>query len=476
MNSRSASARTHTLLNAIRNESITERQRQELEDLLLENDDAVTAYTERFQLETALHFEMRSAAAARRVGIALEGIATRPADIEPARRGLFRKTPIRRAPLRLGAVALAASLFLAMGYWLVERNRAIMTERQPQPVARLESAENTEWLGETLPEGHQFLEGDSIYLIKGTARISMTSGVEVALRAPCFVSLDDEMLIRLEAGDLTAQVADWAHGFTVSTDALSVVDLGTKFAVSADPNGSAEAHVLDGQVRVRPNTKARTTRQSLLLSRGEALRFQDRPNLTTRLAADRERFDANLSDVTPFKPIDLFNTGAALAPGDEDPHWRVFGSAKSGTDYEPRFAVVREAGYRAHSSDLEQSRMISLVDPISPSLPPTGRLTFQTHFDLAGYDLSSVVVSAQLIANETIPSIRLNGEAVPLDSRSMGRATASSNRFAIVDFTNGFVAGNNVVEFDVTCGGNRSSLAVPALRVEWRAFGRPKLE
>src|SRR5690606_4991587 len=121
---------------------------------------------------------------------------------------------------------------------------------------------------------HRFVEGDSIYLSRGAARISLASGVEVALRAPCFVSLEDDMLVRLAEGVVTAQVAEWAHGFTIATDTMRVVDLGTKFAVSADNRGSAETHVLDGQVRVLSPSAQAPSRPSVLLSKGEALRVQ----------------------------------------------------------------------------------------------------------------------------------------------------------------------------------------------------------
>lgn len=459
--------RLHALADAAMSDAMTDGQREELESLLLTSDAALAAFVKRCQLETALHFEVRSAAANRRVDAAIARAAT-PHSLEEAaeRRQRFR-----------GWVSLttAATLLIAAGWWLANGRLLIEADRQPKPVARLESTDGAVWLGDEYAVGHRFVEGDSVYLSQGAARISLASGVEVALRAPCFVSLDDDMLVRLAEGVVTAQVAEWAHGFTIATDTMRVVDLGTKFAVSADNHGSTEAHVLDGQVRVHSPSAPASSRQSVLLSKGEALRFQSKNKVATRLAADRERFDADLSDVAPYKPIPLFNTGRGLEEGDEDPHWRVVAGPNCPQFSGPAFAVVCNADYRYLSNDRGHSQWISLVNPVRPGLPPNATFTYQTRFDLTGYDLRSVVISAQVIADNGIRAVRINGEAIPVESWMLNAEDQVFNRFHVIEIAQGFREGANVIEFDVWNGVDRtarSDFNPLALRVEWQAFGR----
>lgn len=463
--------RLHTLIDAALSDAMTDAQRAELESLLLTSDAALDAFVKRCQLETALHFEVRSTAAARRVDAAIAQLATPHAQEGVAeRRQRFR----RWAPL-----ATAATLLIAMGLWFANGHLIIEADRQPKPVARLESIDGAVWLGDEYAVGHRFVEGDSIYLSQGAARISLASGVEVALRAPCFLSLDDDMFVRLAEGVVTAQVAEWAHGFTIATDTMRVVDLGTKFAVSADNRGSTETHVLDGQVRVHSPTAPVSSRQSVLLSKGEALRVQGKNKVATRLEADTERFDADLNDVAPYKPIPLFNTGRGLEEGDEDPHWRVVAGPNCPQYTGPQFAVVCNADDRYLSNDRDHSQWVSLVNPVRPGLPPNATFTYQTKFDLTGYDLRSIVISAQVIADNGVRAVRINGEEVPVESWMLNDADQVFNRFHVIEIAKGFREGTNVIEFDVWNGIDRTALDAPnplALRVEWQAFGRLSVE
>jgi hypothetical protein len=463
--------RLHTLIDAAMRDAMTDAQRAELESLLLTSDAALDAFVKRCQLETALHFEVRSAAAARRVDAAIAQLTT-PHTIEGAadRPRRFRGW----APLMT-----AATLLIAVGLWFANGHLTIEADRQPKPVARLESIDGAVWLGDEYAVGHRFVEGDSIYLSQGAARISLASGVEVALRAPCFLSLDDDMFVRLAEGVVTAQVAEWAHGFTIATDTMRVVDLGTKFAVSADNRGSTETHVLDGQVRVHSPTAPVSSRQSVLLSKGEALRVQGKNKVATRLEADTERFDADLNDVAPYKPIPLFNTGRGLEEGDEDPHWRVVAGPNCPQYSGPQFAVVCNADDRYLSNDRDHSQWVSLVNPVRPGLPPNATFTYQTKFDLTGYDLRSVVISAQVIADNGVRAVRINGEEVPVESWMLNDEDQVFNRFHVIEIAKGFREGSNVIEFDVWNGIDRTDLDAPnplALRVEWQAFGRLSVE
>ncbi|TWT97633.1 FecR protein [Botrimarina colliarenosi] len=490
MSNHANNARVNELIDSALADAMSEAGRKELEQLLLDSDEALAIYAQRCQFETALHFEIRSAAAMKRVDAAIAGLATPhtttahetalsqdglPASSADELRRREERDQGRRFR-RTASYLIAATLLTGFGLWFAQHRTAIAAERQPQPIARLEALDNAEWFGEQLAVGHRFVEGESVYLARGSARISMASGAEVQLRAPCFVSLEDAMLVCLEEGDLTAQVADWAHGFTVDTAALRVVDLGTKFAVSTNNLGVAEAHVLDGRVRVLPTVSNPDSPRSLLLSGGEALRIQSDSRVSTKLVADRDRFNVELSDLPPYKPIPLANTGKGLDLGDEDPHWRVVaGPGQSPSDFRPQYAVTCNADDRYLGNDPEHSQWISLSNPVRPGVPANSEFTFQTRFDLTGYDLRSIVLCAQVIADNGVKAVRINGQAVPFDSWFLNEKGQVFNRFHVINIAEGLKQGDNLVEFDVRNGVDHyeSNDNPLALRVEWCAYGRP---
>ena len=465
---------------------LTAPELEELEQWLREDDAALEAYLRACQLETDLHFHVRAALVGNRVlsqlGLGEPGLTPSTPVVPRDAAGGQRRRRLRGRRPRIGGrvwSAMAAMLLIgAFAWWASSYWSEIPAERQPRPVACLTEAVGAQWLGEQqLAIGHSFVEGDSVYLTKGRARISMASGAELALRAPCFVILSHADHVQLEEGVVTAQVADWGRGFTVNTEAMRVVDLGTKFAVSANASGVTEAHVLDGQVRIQPLSQTVTDRRSVLLFGGEAIRVESDRQVAIRLKADRQLYDAEMGSRPPFKPIQMFNTGMGLVPGDEDPHWRVTAGPKCKVYDGPEFAVVCEADRRyLAANDPSRSQWLSVCNPARPGVPPKTLFTFQTTFDLSGYDLSAIHVAAQVIADNGLQAVRLNGKSVPIEGWNLNEPQQFFNRFVVVDFGDGFLAGKNTIEFDVWNGIDQyePEAANPmALRVEWQAFGRP---
>ena len=450
---------------------LSDDELRELDERLRDDDPALATYLKYCQLETDLRFHTRATLTVRRAIADLPPIE-RETFVEPA------SSTSGNVAARRWLVGLAATLLIGLfawwsaGYW-----HEIPAERQPQPIARLAESSDAHWLGDDGPVvGHEFVEGDSVYLTKGRARISMSSGAEVVLRSPCFVTLAAANRVELEEGVVTAQVAEWGHGFTVATNAMNVVDLGTKFAVAATARGVSEAHVLDGQVRIQPLSNVSSSHRSMLLSGGEAFRVETERNVVMRLKADREFYDAEMGDNPPFKPILIHNTGKGLVAGDEDPHWRISAGPKCTAYDGPQFAVVCEADNRYLANDRERSQWVSVSNPARPGVPPSTEFTFETTFDMTGYDISTVTAAAQVIADNGVRAVRINGQSVPLASWNLNERDQYFNRFVVVEIRENLVPGINRVEFDVWNGVDRYAPAAPnpvAIRVEWQAFGRP---
>jgi hypothetical protein len=353
-----------------------------------------------------------------------------------------------------------------------------LVKRVPQPVGSLKSAPDATFAGKTPRVGDSFTEGDVVVLDSGEAHVSMASGAEFILKAPAELKFDSANHVVLRRGVLTAHVADWGSGFTVDTSAMRVVDLGTKFAVSASSE-DVETHVLQGQVRVQPLASTVSGRRSVLLTQGEGIRVDTGADEPVRFAAQKERFPETTEKFRPFKPIALFNSGIALAEGDEDPHWHITGGPIGASFKKPQFAVVCTPDERYASNEPQRSQWLSFAKDVRPGGLANSVYTFETTFDLTGFDPSTVIVAAQLVADNGVHALRINGKSVPIvpwDDNNLAQ-TFNSDQFRLVEIKDGFVSGKNRLEIDVWNGTYRmpgaEHLPNPmALRVEFQGFGR----
>lgn len=121
----------------------------------------------------------------------------------------------------------------------------------PAPLAMLTHATNTRWAGSTLPtaEGSRLGTG-TLALVEGIATLTFTNGARLTLEASTTLELVSPLHTRLLEGSITADIPNAAHGFTVETPDLRVVDLGTRFGVTTSSTGNSQAFVFEGEVRV----------------------------------------------------------------------------------------------------------------------------------------------------------------------------------------------------------------------------------
>ncbi|MEM7699587.1 MAG: hypothetical protein AAF236_14410, partial [Verrucomicrobiota bacterium] len=165
--------------------------------------------------------------------------------------------------------AIAAAFAVAACFLLIRSESGAVLD----PVATLEKADGTRWAGSDLPtvEGAELVAG-TLHLVEGMATLAFVNGASVTLEAPCRFELIDEMQCRLHEGSIVADVPDSAHGFTIDTQQLEVVDLGTKFGVTATPLGGDHVFVFDGEVEVREIQKDSADSPTLVTG-GRSLHF-----------------------------------------------------------------------------------------------------------------------------------------------------------------------------------------------------------
>ncbi|QDU56942.1 FecR domain-containing protein [Aeoliella mucimassa] len=357
--------------------------------------------------------------------------------------------------------------------------QVVATSRPPAPVAALSMQTGAVWKEERWEEGKIFREGDRIELLAGEAQISIGCGAEIALKSPCVLEFDAHDRVHLVRGELAVHVAEWARGFTVITESMEVVDLGTTFTVSAGDDNQDETRVIEGLVRVHPRNNLPKEQRGLLVSKGESFviapdgEHQNQPLLPEVLA---ETFD--FSSVVPYHPITLHNTGHGLAVGDEDPNWLIV-DAPGGESVSPEYATVCHPDERYVANEPDLSQWVSV--PTWRTAEPNSKYTFQTRFDLTGYNLSTIQLFGRFLADNGIQQVRVNGHEVEVQSwiDNVQGQEFGHDQFRFVDITDGLKQGENIVEIDVWNGTFmpvRSAKDITpnpmALRVEWYAFGK----
>lgn len=192
--------------------------------------------------------------------VALPGLLEEPRWI--------RTSPPRRPAIWLSAAA--AVVFFCATLFLYFNGR-------PAPfVATLIEAEGCRWAGSDLPtaEGAGLGTG-TLALMEGMATIRFNSGATVTLEAPSILEVESAMKCRLVEGSVVADVPESAHGFTIDTSKMEVIDLGTRFGVTATALGDSHVFVFEGEVKVH---KEDATEAKHLFA-GSSLHLGDHPTL-----------------------------------------------------------------------------------------------------------------------------------------------------------------------------------------------------
>lgn len=188
-------------------------------------------------------------------------------------------------------VALAAAAVLTIFSILT------LTEREKfEPVATLIEAENCRWDGSDLPTSEGSLLGaGTLALAEGMATLQFESGATVTLEAPTVLEVESAMRCRLIEGSVVADVPESAHGFTIDTEKMEVIDLGTRFGVTSTPVGGAHVFVFDGEVKVKEENREEPTH---ILS-GKSLHRGAPPESPDQEITQRPQIDSSLSHWVP---------------------------------------------------------------------------------------------------------------------------------------------------------------------------------
>jgi hypothetical protein len=191
-------------------------------------------------------------------------------------------------------LAVAAAVALFAGLALLQPGD---TPSAPAVIARSVAAVWTNG-----PANDGTVKNGAYNLREGLAELSFSSGVTMIVEAPAAFTVESVERVVLHSGTVTAQVPKGAEGFTIDSAEVRIIDLGTEFAVSIQPNGSTEVHVLEGEVEAVPHNQDVA---QFRLKEKEAARIGSDDGVAT-LAADPHRFVRRLPDIGEDDPGYLY--------------------------------------------------------------------------------------------------------------------------------------------------------------------------
>jgi anti-sigma factor RsiW len=179
---------------------------------------------------------------------------------------------------RVWAVAAAVAVLVGGGLWLSLRSDGA------QVAVEVVSSEGVRALDRRFaPVTGQKTEISRLQLTAGSLSLKLDSEVQLDFSGAVDVEFLSPMRVRLNRGQLTAEVGERGKGFTVETVRGTVVDLGTRFGVEVGLYGTMDVVVFDGTVEVHETDTQRKTEWPLAsLKAGEALRLA-KPRDVSRL-------------------------------------------------------------------------------------------------------------------------------------------------------------------------------------------------
>lgn len=189
-------------------------------------------------------------------------------------------------------VALAALLLLSIALWRAPNTTLKLSSLSPGPVARVIDAQQNDFT-----RGMQIDPGQ-VSFDQGKLHLMMDSGAEVILTGPSELRLDHAMRVHLQSGKASVKVPNVASGFKLTTDQMSIIDLGTSFGVDASAQ-KHEVHVFEGHVKVMPASLS--LNQETEVKAGEAIAIGNGDGAIQKSAYLQHKFEHQFSTPQPIQ-------------------------------------------------------------------------------------------------------------------------------------------------------------------------------
>lgn len=175
-----------------------------------------------------------------------------------------------RPVLRWSPAALALVLVLLAIFWRpiirpvppVSEDLTQATNIFPHAVAELVHAVNVEWNDPAMPlKSGAVLEPGWVKFKRGLVELQFYRGARIVVEGPAEFQLISDMEATCRLGKLRVDVPPSAHGFKLQAPHAQVVDLGTAFGMEVSADGQTEVHVLEGKVEMASASGGKMARE-----------------------------------------------------------------------------------------------------------------------------------------------------------------------------------------------------------------------
>lgn len=180
---------------------------------------------------------------------------------------------------------------------VVEHEGSASATGPKKTVARLSRLWKPQWSdsAEKFAEWAPLVAGQVIDLTSGRAEVFFDAGAQLTLQGPVRFEVIGPKSGRVFHGELTARVGEHAKGFSLVSAMGKVIDLGTEFGMSVQPDGELDVVVFDGVVdlqQIQPGSgnDGAMAEATSRITTGEAVRIKPDGTAARIVAIDSSRF------------------------------------------------------------------------------------------------------------------------------------------------------------------------------------------
>jgi hypothetical protein len=169
------------------------------------------------------------------------------------------------------AAAIAASIAIAaIGMGMLRGPFGALRGNDGVTFARIVSISDVRWTSDDAKhhEWERIGVGQALHFESGSVEVLYDNGVQFVVQGPANCRFLSEQRVEADSGKFVARVSPDAIGFEIVTPHAKVIDLGTSFGVTIDPNRRTDVVVYEGMVDLLPDNSPNGKRR---LEAGEAM-------------------------------------------------------------------------------------------------------------------------------------------------------------------------------------------------------------
>jgi hypothetical protein len=203
-------------------------------------------------------------------------------------------------------------------------------------------------------------------------------------------------------------------------------------------------HAADATTAASTQPATQST-EPMRLTRGQVVASTDAQQELKPVATNSVQFARTLADVRVAIP-GLMSTGTGLKDGQPDPNWVLFKESDSESKAKP--AAMTTTGPASSTfwvgNDPTRSQWISTAGGL-PSVSG-GVCVYRTTVDLTGFDPATAVVMADVMVDDALNDVRVNGKSLGL-SLPLNSDRSNWRQFHRLPLRGAFKPGKNTIDF-----------------------------